>query len=248
MHNSFFIRYFITLLISLPMVTSSTVAGPIDLSSFTINQYDTNIQPSNATWTLGSGNTAVTQGTNNEPSFFLGGFESVNTVINVDFIVNSLDDDIIGFVWGYQNTGDFYNLQWHKSSNPNQTDKLLFNISSSGANDPFANWPTTTFATQALSETGWNNATDYHLRLDFTPGVMAFDIMQGAALIHSASINDSTYTSGAFGFYTHSQDGVTFSNLTIATVPIAPAIWLFGTGLLGLIGMARCNNVFQRCF
>ncbi len=63
--------------------------------------------------------------------------------------------------------------------------------------------------------------------------------MQGATLIHHASINDATYTSGNFGFYTHSQDGVTFSNLTITTVPIAPAVWLFGSGLIGLIGIAR---------
>jgi len=68
---------------------------------------------------------------------------------------------------------------------------------------------------------------------------MAFDITQDATLIHSASINDTTYTSGKFGFYTQSQDGVTFSNLMITAVPIPPAIWLFGSGLIGLIGIAK---------
>ena len=241
MKKSNLVEMLSVLFFTLPVVTSSLNAatvGPLDLSSFTVNQYDTNIQPSNAVWTLGAGNTSVTQKTNNEPSFFLGGFESVNTIIDVDFRVDSTDDDLIGFVWGYQDFGDFYNLEWRRDSNPNSTDKLRFNISSTGSDDPFATWPITTFSTQVLSETGWDNRVDYHLHLIFTPGSMAFDITQGVTLIHSASINDTTYTSGKFGFYTQSQDGVTFSNLMITAVPIPPAIWLFGSGLIGLIGLA----------
>ena len=32
---------------------------------------------------------------------------------------------------------------------------------------------------------------------------------------------------------------VNFDNIVVSTVPIPPAIWLFGSGLLGLVGMAR---------
>jgi len=33
--------------------------------------------------------------------------------------------------------------------------------------------------------------------------------------------------------------GVSFDNIVVSTVPIPPAAWLFGSGLLGLIGVAR---------
>ena len=239
MKSSFLTRLLSILVFSLSMAMSNSFAatvGPLDLSSFTVIQYDTNIQPSNAIWTLGTGNTSVRQGTNNEPSFFLGNFESANTIIEADFRVNSLDDDKIGFVWGHQDFGDFYLLRWNRSTNPNISDKLTFNVAGAGSTDPFA---TSFLSTQVISGTGWQNNTDYHFRLSFTPGSMDIDITQGATLIQNATINDSTYTSGKFGFYTQSQDGVTFSNLTITTVPIPPAVLLFGSGLMGLVGISR---------
>jgi hypothetical protein len=52
-------------------------------------------------------------------------------------------------------------------------------------------------------------------------------------------IAETTYTSGGFGFYTYSQDNVTFSNLIVSSVSVPPAVWLFGSGLLGLVGIAR---------
>jgi hypothetical protein len=36
-------------------------------------------------------------------------------------------------------------------------------------------------------------------------------------------------------------DGV-FVNANISTIPISPALWLFGSGLIGLIGVARKNK------
>jgi hypothetical protein len=38
---------------------------------------------------------------------------------------------------------------------------------------------------------------------------------------------------------THSDSG----NVGAAIVPLPAAVWLFGSGLLGLIGMARRKNV-----
>ena len=35
---------------------------------------------------------------------------------------------------------------------------------------------------------------------------------------------------------------VWFDNVTVGAVPLPPALWLFGSGLLGLIGVARRKN------
>ncbi len=38
------------------------------------------------------------------------------------------------------------------------------------------------------------------------------------------------------------QDVIALTNITIAAVPVPAALWLFGSGLLGLLGIARHSN------
>lgn len=228
---SFFVSLFLT-----ANVVAATV-GPLDLSGFSVIQYDTNVQPSVANWVLGSGNTSVTQTTNNEPSFFLGDFDSGNKTMEWDVHVNSSDDDGLGFVWGYQDFNDFYALLWVRQ--PATPDKLTVAlVVGVENNDPFVvRDPSST--TLASSTIPWVNNTNYHFLLDFTPGQTEIVITSGGAPVESFMIADTTYTLGGFGFYTYSQDNVTFSNLIVSAVPVPPAVWLFGSGLLGLVGIAR---------
>lgn len=57
-------------------------------------------------------------------------------------------------------------------------------------------------------------------------------------------VSDSPFTSVDIHFATRpGSDGVLIDDLQYAVVPVPAAVWLFGSGLLGLIGMSRRKKV-----
>ena len=53
-------------------------------------------------------------------------------------------------------------------------------------------------------------------------------------------VSDSPFTSVDIHFATRrGSDGVLIDDLQYAVVPVPAAVWLFGSGLLGLIGISR---------
>jgi len=67
------------------------------------------------------------------------------------------------------------------------------------------------------------------------------------ALPSSIDLNDFDSVTGAFSSFSLANgpagDPIFYSidTLTLRTVPIPPALWLFGSGLLGLVGISRCK-------
>jgi probable HAF family extracellular repeat protein len=59
----------------------------------------------------------------------------------------------------------------------------------------------------------------------------------GWTLVGARGINDSGQIIG-YGFINSQVHG-----FLLTPVPIPPAMWLFGSGLLGLIGVSRCKVV-----
>lgn len=227
---------------SLALLTVARVANAasLDLSSFSPIQYDDIFnQPSNAVWTLSLDRTAVTQSRNNEPSIFLSDFTISNATVDADFRVSSVDDDFLGFVFGYQNTGDFYVFDWDAHWNRSMMQVSVIN---EGTADPFGIAPVRSAFNVLDSEpVPWVNETDYHFSLDFQPGFFDIEITQGDSLIRQFSIADSTFTSGKIGFLTWSLGSVTFSNVEVSeNVPEPTVLSWFGLGLLlGARGFIR---------
>lgn len=61
--------------------------------------------------------------------------------------------------------------------------------------------------------------------------------LKGSGILSSTLSNTSfTPTDATWTFSTTSMDSY---NMTVATVPVPAAFWLFGSGLIGLIGVAR---------
>lgn len=148
------------------------------------------------------------------------------------------------------------NVAMVKYSDYNNTDQLNYYISAS------------TFQTQTIAagDVGlWrftydakianlmadSSASAYILTLDSTTGVTAFVSNDSTnlpdtwgtytldLLIDGSLVGDTLQ----FGFSATSTNyigsAVFYDNLNFAPVPLPPAVWLFGSGLLGLIGIAR---------
>jgi hypothetical protein len=81
-----------------------------------------------------------------------------------------------------------------------------------------------------------------------TPGAtvpeVSFTSNQGqASFSFLGFVSDSPFTSVDIHFATRpGSDGVLIDDLQYAVVPVPAAVWLFGSGLLGLIGMSRRKN------
>jgi hypothetical protein len=199
-----------------------------DLSSFSVIQYfDDPAQPGAGNWVLSAGNTAVTQTVNNDPSMFLSPFTVSNVTVDFDVYISSGDDDTWGFAWGWQDLGDWYGFQW---TNNNSTTSI-FKVND-GPVDPFC--CSTNNETFDAATNVWPNNTLMHVNLDYTPTGSVFEVTVGGIPVSTFSFTDSVFTSGRLGFWTYSQDSVTFSNLEIVPEPSTGALTLGGLLLLHL--------------
>ena len=93
-------------------------ADPIDLSPWTPLTLDfAGGQPA-GNWVLEAGNTAVKQVVNADPSFYLNNRNQTQYSIDGSWQVLETggDDDYMGFVFGYQNSSNFYLFDWKQGT------------------------------------------------------------------------------------------------------------------------------------
>lgn len=167
-------------------------------------------------WVLNSDKTSVTQTVNSRPSALLSDIECKDNKIEGSFSVDTTeDDDFIGFVFGYKDTGHYYLFDWKENlgmrvklintNDPVKEDELW---SSTGAGDKIKILYQNTIS--------YKDETVYNFNLNFTDkGIFNITIKQGDKILDNISINDNTYTSGKFGFYNCSQSMVTYSGFTM---------------------------------
>jgi len=75
--------------------------------------------------------------------------------------------------------------------------------------------------------------------LNFFNGAFSgFDFLAEFGLTGSFSSVDLLFDAGDDSFYTAYITG-TWTSYTVSAVPVPAAVWLFGSGLLGLVGVAR---------
>ncbi|WP_024347851.1 Ig-like domain-containing protein [Lacrimispora indolis] len=182
-------------------------------------------------WKLSSTKTSVTQTTNSRPTAFISDTDFVNAKIEGSFSVDSLnDDDFIGFVFGYKDTGHYYLFDWKQAHGG---DTNFNNSGKQGMSVKLVNTDSIILEDDLWSSLGsgdkikvlyhndiaYADKTLYNFSLTYIDeGEFNIVVKQGTKIIDDITIIDNTYTSGKFGFYNFSQDMVTYTGFTIKEI------------------------------
>lgn len=246
-------------------LTVNCFADQIDLSTWSYANYDMGGGQSAGNWVLSADKKTVTQIVNADPSMYLNNLNQTAYRMEGTWQVKETggDDDFMGFVFGYKDNSHFYLMDWKqgqqdyvgktafegfsvkKISAPNKSDLDLVDFWSS-TNTTY----TTILSTNYGNDKGWADNTIYKFILDFTN--IGFNIKVqnagGTTTLWEVNINDTSYTSGQFGFYNFSQQDVEYSGfiqtggVIVDPVPEPATMFLFGLGLLGVAGVSRKKN------
>jgi len=212
--------------------------GPVDLEKWTAVNFTHAGGQGHAKWVLSEDKQSVTQRNNADPSLLVS--ERVLGKISIAgtwLVDTNADDDLIGFVFAYQNPGQFYVFDWKGVAQ----DSALLGMSLKIVNVPYdgpesgnlpANkplkgqlWPTkdATGTVELLdhSETeGWRHKKPYRFQLDFRPGEFSINVKDEERVIHDKTYRDDTFRDGKFGFYNNSQGMVVYRGFETAKLPM----------------------------
>lgn len=238
-------------------------ADAIDLSSWSELTLDYAGGQSAGDWVLAADNESVKQVINADPSFYLNNLNQTSYSMDGTWKVEtSSDDDYMGFVFGYQNSSNFYLFDWKQgtqgyvgtTANEGMTIKKMTGATGDGLADlSLAEfWENTTdfgdmdvLATNHGGDKGWLDNREYTFHLDFNlnPGEFHINIKDGETELWDVVVTDSTFTSGQFGFYNYSQANVRYAGFeqtggVIVDVPEPATLGILASGLLGF-GFAR---------
>jgi len=270
------IRLFMIIsLLSLAAINTPVFGAPLDLSSWSTKNWDL---PSGghpaSQWDLLSGNTAVKQKINADPSAYLNNKNQTNYTMQGSWLVDTTnDDDLMGFVFGYQDSSHFYMLDWKQNSqffSGSTANEGLSVKKISSAQESNLTWTDfwsssdsdnkTVLASNYGPDEGWKDNTSYDFFLDFRPGVFKIKVLEDSTTLWETTINDNSFASGQFGFYNFSQDNVIYNGFTETiiddpTVPDIPpppssvpepaTMILLASGLIGLAGFHRKLNAYN---
>ena len=223
------LSFMVALITTITMFSSTSFASTakqLDLSewkSVTLaNDYPEDPLPN---WKIDSSGTSVTQTINGRPAALIGDIECSNAKIEGSFSVDSTgDDDYIGFVFGYKDIGHYYLFDWKQKNQVSVkgTTKQGMSVKLVNTGETIKEtdlWPTTSNGNKVKTlyhnDISYQYKTVYNFELNFSDqGSINIVIKQGNKILDNIAINDSTYTSGKFGFYNFSQDMVTYKGFT----------------------------------
>ena len=222
-----------------------------DLSKWeeVIYDYPANGQGS-GDWELSHDDQWATQKVNGDPTILVSDIDIAgNTVEGSWLMKRNSDDDLVGFVFGYQDPGHFYLLDWKKGTQECAGTGIakqgisikVVTAEYEGAqigklkpSQPFDGedlWNTEGSEGKVsllyYEETeGWEFEKEYDFFLKFTPGLFTLEVKDGENIIFSKKLKDSTYKNGKFGFYNFSQAPVIYKGFkTTKVIPAQQFPW-----------------------
>jgi hypothetical protein len=146
-------------------------------------------------------------------------------------VQTSSDDDLIGFVFGWQDPEHFYLVDWKQTQQNDgscglaEEGAVLKVVSSTVTIEDCTDlWRSsgtarvTPLVPVSANPAGWDDFAEYDLRLVFRPGAIEVQISQGSTIAVSMTSNDTTYRSGKFGFFNYSQEAVRYEFFSISPV------------------------------
>lgn len=242
----------------------------VDLSGWkeVIYHYPANGQ-GRGTWELSNNNQWATQKINGDPTILVSDIDVTGTTVEGSWLMKAKgDDDLVGFVFGYQDPGHFYLLDWKKATQETPLSGLAkqgisikiatadYSGPESGmleASQPFDGkdlWNTegtegkVTLLYHEETE-GWEFEKEYGFILEFDPGSFTVTVKDGEKIIFSKKLKDKTYKNGKFGFYNFSQAPVIYKGFkTITVISPKPLLWWIVIAAIVLLLMAYV--VFKR--
>ena len=245
---------------------ASASAADIDLSTWTPLTLDFPANQGAGSWIFEPGNTAVKQVINADPSFFLNNINQTQFSIDGSWQVLETggDDDFMGFVFGYQNSSNFYLFDWKQGAQTNagraaaegMAIKRYTGATGNGLTDlsiaefwenQVSFGDMVVLATNHGSTKGWADNTLYNFHLDFNlvPGEIHIIVKEGATVLWDQTVNDPTFGGGQFGFYNNSQQNVRYAGFVqTGGVPVIPepetyALMAAGLGFMGWVARRR---------
>ncbi len=235
----------LTLILALGL-SGAAAAVPTDLSLWSAE--------GSGTWTVSADHRSVYLTGNEPPSVFYSNFEGQGQRLTGTLeVTTAWDDDYVGFVLGFQPgdvaaaATDFILIDWKKSTQHStgwgcdaRAGLSVSHVTGGlpNAPDTWCHQGTVTELARAatLGSTGWTSSTGYDFELLFLPERIQLFI-EGVKEIDIAG----SFANGRVGFYSYSQAGVRFSNVSnemITAVP-EPAAWLLMATGLAVLGRGR---------
>ena len=200
---------------------------PVDLQAWTAVEVGVGgSQQSEAEWVVSSDNTQVEQLVNADPSAFVSDFILENAQMHGQWYVNtSVDDDFMGFVFGYQNPYQYYVFQWKQNAQSNSElgtarrgmQLRVYNLNPDGSEGKPILWDSNNHNGTILyenTEVSWQPFVIYDFELTFNAGEMTITVKDGETVVDSFTVQDNTFTTGNFGFFNHSQGNLIYRGFT----------------------------------
>lgn len=187
-------------------------------------------------WRITNEGAEIVQTLNSDPGLAVG-YENFNGVDfeGTLFVTTQIDDDYIGFIFGYQNNKRFYVVMWKKNTQtywqttpfravaePGIQLKLVNSKTGPGKILRNALWNTVSTPDQVTllwkdpRNVGWREKTAYRWRLIHRPkiGLIRLKIYENYKLVaDSGNVYDFTLKGGRLGVFCFSQEMIIWSNL-----------------------------------
>ncbi|CAH0401170.1 unnamed protein product [Chilo suppressalis] len=187
-------------------------------------------------WAVNNEGAEILQTLNSDPGLAVG-FESFGGVDfeGTLFVDTQIDDDYVGFIFGYQNNKRFYVVMWKKNpqtywqttpfravAEPGIQLKLVNSKTGPGKTLRNALWNTDSTPDQVTllwkdpRNVGWHEKTAYRWRLLHRPkiGLIRLKIYENTRLVaDSGNVYDATIKGGRLGVFCFSQEMIIWSNL-----------------------------------
>lgn len=181
-------------------------------------------------WVLEENNSVARQKINGTASILLSDFNAANTEIKGKWRVDTtVDDDLMGFVFGFQSDQQLYLFDWKQGTQSVHLDgpiglaEVGMTVRRVRAVTRLEDlWNTAgTLNVDILHHNSipWENNVDYDFTLNYFSPNIGITIKKGNTVVAEINLVDSTYASGGFGFYNFSQEQMVYKGFTRSLFP-----------------------------